>query len=144
MTEQDFAAQGWTRLETRAFSQVIGPIWARPGAAGIHEIALVCTDAIVNDHARSVHGGALMTFADIALGYTAAAVSQSTAISTAQLQYHFAAAVRAGDLLVCEGEVIRTTRRAVFVRGLFRVGEERVGMADAMFNLFAPKTQAGS
>jgi len=47
--------------------------------------------------------------------------------------------VGAGDLQVCEGDVIRTTRRAVFVRGLFPVGEDRVGMADEMFNLFSPK-----
>ncbi|VWX54849.1 PaaI family thioesterase [Novosphingobium sp. 9U] len=83
-----------------------------------------------------VHGGALMTFADIALGVAVVDAIGAPNCSTAQLQYHFAAGVKVGSLLVCVPEVVRRTRRMVFTRGLFRVGDETVGSADAIYNVF--------
>jgi len=131
-------SEGWTRLALTAFSTSVGPIWAR-GAVGAREVCLPCGAGITNDHMASVHGGALMTFADIALGVAVVDAIGAPLCSTAQLQYHFAAAVKVGDLLLCKPEIVRKTRRMIFVRGLFRVGDDTVGSADAMYNVFEPR-----
>jgi len=131
-------SEGWTRLALTAFSTSIGSIWTR-GAVGAREVCLPCGPGITNDHMASVHGGALMTFADIALGVAVVDAIGAPLCSTAQLQYHFAAAVKVGDLLLCKPEIVRKTRRMIFVRGLFRVGDETVGSADAMYNVFEPR-----
>lgn len=138
MDHADFVAQGWSALPTRAFSAAIGTLWAR-GEPGAREVCLPCSDAVANDHMGMVHGGALMTFADIALGVAVVDAIGGPNCSTAQLQYHFAAGVKVGSLLLCTPEVVRRTRRMVFTRGLFRVGEETVGSADAIYNVFEPR-----
>lgn len=109
------------------------------GAAGAREVCLPCADAIANDHLRVVHGGALTTFADIAMGIVVVDELGGPWCSTAQLQYHFAAAVPVGSLLIGAPELVRRTRRMVFTRALFRVSDSIVGSADAIYNVFEPK-----
>lgn len=107
------------------------------GEPGARSVALPVTDLVANDHMAVMHGGAQMTFADIALGVaTVDAIGGATNCATAQLHYNFARAVRMGSLLVCRPEVVRRTSRLVFTRGLFTVGDEVVGSADAIFNVF--------
>lgn len=113
-------------------------MWTR-GEPGGREVCLPCTQAIANRHIGVVHGGALMTFADIALGLAVVDAIGGPWCSTIQLQYHFAAPVPIGSLLVCMPEVVRRTRRMVFTRGLFRIDGEVVGSADGLYNVFEPK-----
>ena len=87
------------------------------GEKGAREVALVTTPGIANDHMGIVHGGALMTFADIALGLAAAEALETPAMATAQLQFHFTAAAQIGVLLVCRPEMVRKTSQLIFVRG---------------------------
>ncbi|MEW9854097.1 PaaI family thioesterase [Novosphingobium sp. M1R2S20] len=138
MNPEELEAAGWSPLGTRAFSAAIGQVWMR-GEPGAREVCLPCGTAIANDHMGMVHGGALMTFADIALGVVTVDAIGGPWCSTAQLQYHFALGVKVGSLLLCSPELVRQTRRMVFTRGLFRVGEETVGSADAIYNVFEPK-----
>lgn len=134
MTDEDLAAAGWARLPTRHFSTAIGNTWVR-GDKGAREVALFTTPGIGNDHMGMVHGGALMTFADIALGLAAAEALGQAAMATAQLQFHFTAAAPIGTLLTCQPELVRRTSQLLFVRGLFEAGGRTVGMADAMFKV---------
>ena len=67
MDEAEFAAGGWTRLPTTQFSAVIGAAWMK-GESGQRTVGLVAHEGIVNDYGLVVHGGALMTFADMAMG----------------------------------------------------------------------------
>jgi acyl-coenzyme A thioesterase PaaI-like protein len=138
MTEAELERAGWRKLPTRNFSAAIGPIWAR-GETGGREVALLTTPEIANDHMGIVHGGALMTFADIALGLAAAEALGGPSMATAQLQFHFTAAAPIGALLTCKPELVRKTSQLVFVRGLFEAGGKTVGMADAMFKVLAPE-----
>jgi len=115
------------------------------GEKGAREVALVTTPEIANDHMGIVHGGALMTFADIALGLAAAEALETPAMATAQLQFHFTAAAQIGVLLVCRPEMVRKTSQLIFVRGLFEAAGKTVGMADAIFKVLgADKMQAMS
>jgi acyl-coenzyme A thioesterase PaaI-like protein len=142
MTERDLLAAGWEKLATREFSAKLGTMWRR-GEKGVREIALLTSDDIANDFRGMVHGGALMTFADLALGIAAGEAVGHPMMATAQLQYHFTGAVPFGVLLTCEPELVRKTSQLAFVRGLFKVGETNVGMADAMFKILdAAKMEA--
>jgi acyl-coenzyme A thioesterase PaaI-like protein len=141
MTEAELETEGWRKLPTRHFSAAIGTTWLR-GETGAREVGLWTTPAIANDHMGIVHGGALMTFADIALGLAAAEALGGAAMATAQLQFHFTAAAPIGVLLVCRPELVRKTSQLLFVRGLFEAGGKTVGMADAMFKVLAPEKLA--
>jgi acyl-coenzyme A thioesterase PaaI-like protein len=138
MTESDFEAAGWQKLGTRQFSAAIGTAWMR-GEKGAREVAIFTTKDIANDFMGMVHGGALMTFADIALGLAAAEALDPPLMATAQLQFHFTAAAPIGVLLTCKPELVRQTSQLLFVRGLFDADGKTVGMADAMFKVLAPE-----
>jgi acyl-coenzyme A thioesterase PaaI-like protein len=134
VTDAEFEAAGWQQMPTRKFSAAIGTTWLR-GEKGAREVAIFTTAAIANDHMGMVHGGALMTFADMALGLAAAETLEQPLMATAQLQFHFTAATPFGVLLTCKPEMVRKTSHLIFVRGLFEAGGKVVGMADAMFKV---------
>lgn len=137
MADEEFEADGWHKLPTKHFSAAIGDFWIR-GEAGAREVGVFTTRAMINDHEGMVHGGAMMTFADMALGVAAGEALGGGHMATAQLQFHFTAATPIGVLLTCKPELVRQTSQLVFVRGLFEAGGRTVGMADAMFKVLDP------
>lgn len=137
MNSATLAAEGWERLPTREFSALIGETWVK-GQPGARTICLVADARAQNDHMGIIHGGALMTFADIAFGCAVADELGGAYCVTAQLQYHFVAASRPGELITCEPEVVRRTSQMVFVRGLVKSGDRTVGSGDAIFKVLEP------
>lgn len=125
-------AAGWTRLPTSRFSAAVGPAWVR-GEPHNRTVALLAQERIVNDYGAVVHGGALMTFADMALGIGASDALDGQPLVTAQLQYQFAGAIPMGKLITCEPEVVRRTSQLVFMRGLVKADGEVVGSTDGIF-----------
>jgi acyl-coenzyme A thioesterase PaaI-like protein len=134
--EGAFAAEdGWAKLPTTAFSGAIGAIHVR-GEIGSRTAALDCGEEIGNDRVGNVHGGALMTFADIALGIRVADIAGHRQLATVQLQYSFAGGVRVGSRLTCAGELVRRTSSLVFVRGIFEADGKIVGSAEGIYKVF--------
>ncbi|MBW8783711.1 MAG: PaaI family thioesterase [Novosphingobium sp.] len=133
-TPQQLEADGWQQLPTSRFSAVIGPTWMR-GPKGAREVCLITDDGQANDHGAMVHGGALMTFADIALGVGASDTLDEPYMATVQLQFQFTAAAPLRSMLTCRPEVVRKTSQLIFVRGLIQAGDRVVGSADAMFKV---------
>lgn len=129
-------ADGWERLPTTAFSAAIGSTW-RKGEPGKRIVALLAHEGIVNDYGAVIHGGALMTFTDIALGVGAADAIAGHSYVTVQLQYQFAGAARMGSLITCEPELVRKTSQLAFLRGLIKADGEVIGSADGIFKAFA-------
>lgn len=138
LDEATLLAQGWERLPTSGFSAAIGPTWSK-GAFGSRTVALIAHEGIVNDYGAVVHGGALMTFADIALGCGASDALEGGPLVTAQLQYQFAGGVPVGSLVTCAPEVVRRTSQLVFVRGLILADGETAGSADGIFKALKPR-----
>jgi len=101
-------------------------------------IGLTASAALANENLGIVHGGALLTFADIALGIVVAEALGAANCATAQLQYQFVAAARAGNFITCEPEIVRQTSQMVFVRGLVKADGRTVGSADAIFKVLEP------
>jgi acyl-coenzyme A thioesterase PaaI-like protein len=132
MDEAALVAAGWQRLPTTAFSAAVGQTWVI-GEVGARTVALPAHQGIVNDYGKVVHGGALMTFADIALGVGAADALEGGPLVTAQLQYQFAGGVAMGRLITCQPELVRKTSSLVFVRGLIKADDEVVGSCEGIF-----------
>jgi acyl-coenzyme A thioesterase PaaI-like protein len=138
MDEAAFEAEGWTRLPTINFSATIGAAWMK-GPPGQRTVAIMAQEGIVNDYGVVVHGGALMTFADMAMGCGASDALGGVPLVTAQLAYQFAGGVKMGQLITCEPEVVRKTSSLVFVRGLIKADGEVVGSVDGIFKALTPR-----
>ncbi|MBV1687521.1 PaaI family thioesterase [Novosphingobium sp. G106] len=138
MDEATFEAEGWTRLPTIAFSENLGAAWVK-GPSGQRTVAIMAQERIVNDYGVVVHGGALMTFADIALGCGASDALEGKPLVTAQLAYQFAGGVQMGQLITCEPEIVRKTSSLVFMRGLIKADGSVVGSVDGIFKALTPR-----
>jgi len=135
MTPEDMLAQGWEPLALRTFSATVAPVFMR-GTPGSREVAMLTGSALANHRADTVHGGALMTFADIALGMGAVDATGAANCATVQLNFHFVRAVGLGQCVTCLPEVVRRTSRLIFLRGLFMADGEVAGSADGIYQSF--------
>ena len=138
MDNQALADAGWTTINTDGFSGAVGTLWTR-GTGSELIVGFVADDRHTNHHAGTVHGGALMTFADIALGFSVVKALGAPICATAQLQMQFIAAGRTGELITCRPEIIRRTSQLVFVRGLINAGEKTIASADGIWKVLAPR-----
>jgi acyl-coenzyme A thioesterase PaaI-like protein len=138
MDDAALAAAGWERLPVQAFTAAIGQTWIRREGGRV-VVALPARAAILNDYGAVVHGGALMTFADIALGAGASAALDGGALVTVQLQYSFAGGVPAGALVTCAPELVRRTSQLVFMRGLVKSDDQIVGTVEGIFKALKPR-----
>jgi acyl-coenzyme A thioesterase PaaI-like protein len=138
----ELKAAGWHRLPGVTYTAALGPIWVRL-PDGVPEVGLQAQEHLANDNLGIVHGGAIATFADVALGF---GVGQATGMAqkfvTVQMQVQFTAAASVGDFIFCRPHVVRKTSSLVFVRGLLEVGERTVASADGIFRLLDPDKAA--
>jgi uncharacterized protein (TIGR00369 family) len=133
--ETTLVAEGWHRLPGVRYTAAVGPSWTKL-QDGRPIIGLQAQEHLGNDNLGIVHGGAIMTFADMALGVaTAYAIGGKEHFVTAQMQVYFTAAAQVGDFVTCHPEVIRKTSSMVFVRGLIEAGGRTVASADGIFKL---------
>ncbi len=133
--EATLVADGWHRLPGVRYTAAVGPSWAKL-KDGRPIVGLQAQEHLANDNLGIVHGGAIMTFADMALGYaTGHATGGNAQFVTAQMQVYFTAAAQVGDFVTCHAEVIRKTSSLVFVRGLIEAGGRTVASADGIFKL---------
>src|SRR5215469_10204528 len=70
-----------------------------------------------------VHGGMLLTLADLTLGAAAIDVSDEPSV-TLGMQTQFLKPARVGDVIEVKPEVVRRTRALIFIRGDFRLTGE--------------------
>jgi acyl-coenzyme A thioesterase PaaI-like protein len=134
----ELLAAGWTRAEASGFTGQLGPFWLR-GAGAERQIGIIAAPLHANNHMGTVHGGALMTFADIALGFRASDAIGGAACVTAQLQLQFVAGARLGEFITCRPELVRRTTQLVFVRGLITADERTVASADGIWKVLEPR-----
>lgn len=135
-------AKGWHRVPGINYTAALGPSWMRV-VDGAVEVGLQAERHLANDNLGIVHGGALLTFADIAFG---CAVGHASGMKknfvTAQLQFHFVAAAKVGQFITCAPEVVRQTSSLAFVRGLIVAEGRTVASADGMFKFLSAAKSA--
>jgi len=139
--EASLRAAGWTRHESSDFSAVLGPLWSR-GTAGVDRAVGFLADARHVNNRHTVHGGALMTFADIALGWVAADALGHHRCVTAQLALQFVASPRVGEFVFCQAELVRCTSQLAFMRGLITADGRTVASADGIWKALEPRPAA--
>jgi acyl-coenzyme A thioesterase PaaI-like protein len=129
---------GWSSIDANGFTGYIAPLWRR-GTPGVdREVGFIADERHTN-YQETVHGGALMTFADIGLGWVAADAIGHTRCVTAQLAIQLVASPRVGDFISCRAELVRRTSQMVFVRGLIKAGDKTVASADGIWKVLVPK-----
>jgi len=139
MDAETLAAAGWKCNTGAGFTGRLGPVWLRD-VEGERAVGLIVAEYHCNDYHGALHGGALMTLADIGLGFGVSRAINGAPCVTASLQTQFIASARLGDFVVCRPEVIRTSRHLVFVRGLVTAGDVTVASAEGIWKVQAPRS----
>jgi uncharacterized protein (TIGR00369 family) len=135
----DPASQGWT-IRPSTISTLVGPFWERR-VGGRIEIGLVCD--VRHDNGRgNMHGGLLMTLADLGMGAAVRATGDDVSCATVQLDVAFLQAVEIGEFVTTECQIRHQTRRMVFVSGTLKAGEKTVASAQGVFKLLATAGRA--
>ena len=129
------APEGWSHAQQfDPFEAYLGPYFDRM-RDGLREYAFFIDDRHANA-AGVAHGGALMTFADAALGYSIWDATDRSPCVTISQQTNFLFAARIGDLVTCRPEVVRKTREIIFMRADFRVGASVIFTATALWRIW--------
>lgn len=132
MTEESLIAAGWIPLKVVRYSAALGPTFKRVDDAGL-QVALLAQEHLGNDSYGIVHGGAIMTFADIALGAGVGHYTGPAHFVTAQMQVHFVGAGQTGSLITCRPEIVKSGGSMVFVRGIIECEGQPIASADGIF-----------
>jgi uncharacterized protein (TIGR00369 family) len=108
--------EGAVEVSVAAFAKYVGPIWRLPDAGdeAPKRFAFRVTEMHMNA-AGSVHGGMLMTLADMAMSQTSRLVSGAKSCATVSLNCDFVGPGRLGDLVEARVTVTRKSRTMVFL-----------------------------
>ena len=142
MSEQDAAAankpfdpavDGWKTMKGPGFSSLVGPIWAKRDGDS-WRYAFLAEDKHENRQG-AVHGGMLMTFADHAIGFVAWEAAGRRKCVTMQLENKFLAAVKNGDFVECDTEIVHSAKTVIFLRGVLKVKGRPVMAANGIWKV---------
>jgi uncharacterized protein (TIGR00369 family) len=86
-----------------------------------------------------MHGGCLMTFADIALFQIAYQEMEGASGVTVSLDSTFIDAAWVGELIEATGEVVRAGKSLIFVRGQIQAGERVLMTWSGVIRKFQPR-----
>ena len=121
VTEGEFA--GWQTYDLHdTFDVVVGPFYSKLDPDGHMRCAFRAEQKHMNAGHR-MHGGCLMTFADIALFQTAYQEMEGASGVTVSLDSTFIDGAYEGELVEAMGEVVRAGKSLIFVRGQISTGE---------------------
>lgn len=136
------AADGWqTYAPPHGFTANVAPFWYRD-RGGIFSVGLIVEARHCNEHLGTLHGGASMTFADVAGGFAVSRALGHNRCATVQLQTHFTAAAREGDFIRCDPEIVRQTRDLLFLRGTMATAERTVLSFDGIWKVLGERGRA--
>lgn len=134
VTPESLQAAGWQPNELGGFTAHVCPLWSRRDDKGI-EVGFVVEERHCNNHIGTLHGGAVMTFADIGLGWAVSTAIGHNMCVTVSLQAQFVSVARVGEFVTCKAELIRSTKQLVFVRGLIMTGDRIVASAEGVWKV---------
>eukprot|EP01036_Dinobryon_divergens_P015207 gene15207-20579_t len=120
VTEGQWA--GWRTWDGDPFETQSGPYYFRVEDDGTTRCAFRAEPRHMNAGHR-MHGGCLMTFADIALFQTAYQEMEGKNGVTVQLDSTLIDGAYVGELVEATGEVVRAGGSLIFVRGQISTGE---------------------
>ncbi len=136
LVEASALPEGAENISLRGFNLHAGPFYRLPDEGAVRRFAFVALEKHMNS-VGTVHGGLLMTFADIAMSRTSRLASGAQSCSTVSLSCDFAGAGRLGDLIEIRVHVTRQTRTLVFLSSQM-TAQERVLMVAQGFWKIVP------
>jgi acyl-coenzyme A thioesterase PaaI-like protein len=116
--------KGWRTWSRDSFESNNGPFWHRLGDDG----RVQCAFRVETKHLNgmgNVHGGCFMTFADYCLFALASPLLEGPGV-TVSFGCEFLDAARKGELIECDGEIMRAGGSLIFLRGLLKSGERKL------------------
>ena len=135
-------AAGWRPLAVDGYSGTVGPVWTR-GRKGETEVGMIVEPRHSNVHIGTLHGGALATFADIALGLHVVQLLGEPRCATLQLQMQYISTAKIGEFVRCKPEVLRAGKQLIFVRGVISADDRAIAHADAIWKIFEARAKPG-
>ncbi len=128
---------GWLLWHGDPFETLSGPFYFRTSGDGGASGAFVPDGRHRNGHG-TVHGGALLTFADAMAGSAALLVLDGQHVVTVTLNSEFVGACRADAPVPATADIVRATRSMVFVRGELGQDGDPVLMFSAVLRKISP------
>ncbi|HEX4304241.1 MAG TPA: PaaI family thioesterase [Rhizomicrobium sp.] len=116
------------------FNLHAGPMYRLAPDGDVRRFALPVTDKHMNG-SGSIHGGMLMTFADISMSQTSRAATGAKSCSTVSLTCDFVGPAKLGEILVSRVSVTRQTRTMVFLSADIICGERIVAVATGLWKI---------
>lgn len=133
---EENAPEGFAPISSAGFSMFVGPLFWRIQGKGL-ELGFRVTPEKCNGM-DTCHGGMIATLMDMQLALGARANEPRLSgnfLPTISLQLDFLAAPTVGDWVSGETEVLRVTRRMVFVQGMARTDNGPVARASAILKI---------
>jgi uncharacterized protein (TIGR00369 family) len=115
------------------FEVFMGPVF-EAGEPGARRFLIKIDERHVNRRGV-MHGGMMMTFADLALGQAVWDVTDYAPSVTLNMHTQFLKPASAGDLVEVLPQLIRKTGSLVFMRGDFTVGGDAIFTAESVWKL---------
>jgi uncharacterized protein (TIGR00369 family) len=125
---------GAKNISRGGFNSFAGPFWHLPDEGNTHRYALLVEPKHMNS-SGNLHGGVLMTLADIAMSQTSRAVSGAATCSTVSLTCDFAGPGKLGDVIVAHVRVTRQTRTMVFLSAELVCGKRMLGVVTGLWKI---------
>jgi uncharacterized protein (TIGR00369 family) len=125
---------GAENISRGGFNLYAGPFWRLPKMGATHLYGLLVEPKHMNS-SGSLHGGVLMTFADIAMSQTSRAVSGAKTCSTVSLTCDFTGPGKLGDVIIARVQVTRQTRTMVFLCAELACGERTLGVVTGLWKI---------
>lgn len=115
------------------FEIYVGPVY-EAGEGAARRFALPLDSRHVNMRGV-IHGGMLMTYADLTLGAAVWDATDNAACVTMNMQTQFLKPAKEGEILEVCPEITRQTRSLVFARGDYTVDGETIFIANSVWKL---------
>jgi acyl-coenzyme A thioesterase PaaI-like protein len=146
ITETDGPYQGWMRWQPRGdgrFAEAaLGPFFFRDEPDGRSVRCIIETGIQHTNGADFLHGGFIMSYADMVYFAIAWRSLEDTLAVTLTANYEFVGAGRAGVPLEAVGEIIKETGKLIFVRALLSQGDVPVCMTTATLRKISPRPKS--
>ena len=125
-------------IDLTGFNRFVGPFYrlAETENGAVKRFAFVVAQHHMNA-AGSVHGGMLMTFADMAMGHTARIETSSHGASTVSLNCDFVGPGHLHDVVEARVRVTRRTRTVVFLSCEIAAETRQLLVATGLWKLVA-------
>jgi uncharacterized protein (TIGR00369 family) len=116
------------------FNAFAGPFWRLPPDGDVRRFALLVEQKHMNG-SGSLHGGVVMTFADIAMSQVSRLVSGAPGCNTVSLTCDFVGPGKLADLVEARVRVTRQTRTLVFLSADIVVGDRILAVATGLWKI---------